>query len=57
MKADFSKFLGPQPGDPPKYIEPKDAKPLQDADPATTCRIRLALAIRQARQHEQERQP
>jgi len=55
MKADFSKFLGPLPSDPPKYIEPEGAEPLKDADPAVACKIRLELARREQRQYEEAR--
>jgi hypothetical protein len=55
MKADFTKFLGPLPSDPPKYIEPQGAEPLKDADPATTCLIRRTLAIQEAQRLELER--
>ena len=58
MKADFSKNLGPQPGDPPAYEHPADAAPLvplADTDAATVCTIRRELAQRQARLYARER--
>lgn len=47
MRADFSKFLGPQVGEEPAYVEPKDAKPLVAPDASTVSTIRHKLAIRE----------
>jgi hypothetical protein len=55
MRADFTQYLGPQPGDPPPYVQPEGAAPLQQPDPATVCHIRLELARQeQARYEEQQ---
>ncbi len=53
MKADFSKFLGPLPTDPPPYVEPVDAKPLVEPDPEMVCRVKLEVAKRQARNYDE----
>ena len=56
MRADFSKFLGPLPTDPPKYVEPEGSKPLQDADLSMVSTIRHKLAIREAQMRAAERE-
>lgn len=59
MRADFSKYLGPLPTDPPKYVEPEGAtplKPLTDTDMSTVSTIRHKLAIREAQMRAAERE-
>jgi hypothetical protein len=53
MKADFTKFLGPLPTDPPPYVEPADAKPLVEPDAAEVCRVKLEVAKRQAANYDE----
>ncbi len=55
MKADFSKFVGRDPTFHLPPEPPKDWRQLEEADPATACKIRLELARREQRQYEEAR--
>ena len=57
MRADFSKFLGPLPTDPPTIPEPEGAtplKPLDDSDLSTVNTTRYQLAVQRVRRNQED---
>ena len=57
MRADFSKFLGPLPTDPPTIPEPEGATPLKlldDSDLSKISTARYQLAVQRVRQNEED---
>lgn len=57
MRADFSKFLGPLPTDPPTIPEPEGTtplKPLDDSDLSKISTTRYQLEVQRVRRNQED---